>query len=125
MDNFEAFFAGTRGNGEQSLEPRPMTSVDWSDIPPRLRQVPGATLRSQSSAFRAWSEPYIEGVVTGDEGGTMAMTIPPVLKPVTQYVRRAEKLDRAQEAEAPVVAYYCRLYATDQAMNLNDNSQEA
>lgn len=54
----------------------------------------------------------------------MAMPIPPKLKPVTQYVRRAENLDRAPEPEAPVVAYYCRLFATEQAMKLQDKSQE-
>lgn len=54
----------------------------------------------------------------------MAMPVPPKLKPVTQYVRRAENLDRAPEPEAPVVAYYCRLYATEQAMKLQDKSEE-
>lgn len=53
----------------------------------------------------------------------MAMVIPPRLKPVTQYVRRAERLDVAPEAEAPVVAYYCRLYAVEQAMKLQDNTE--
>lgn len=54
----------------------------------------------------------------------MAMPIPPALKPVTQYVRRAERLDQAQEAEAPVVAYYCRLYATEQAMKLQGSGKD-
>ncbi|CAB1115375.1 unnamed protein product [Ectocarpus sp. CCAP 1310/34] len=53
----------------------------------------------------------------------MAMSIPPGLKPVTQYVRRAERLDKAPEPEAPVVAYHCRMYATEQAMKLQDNSE--
>ncbi|CAM9883062.1 unnamed protein product [Hapterophycus canaliculatus] len=52
----------------------------------------------------------------------MAMAVPPGLKPVTQYVRRAERLDKAPEPEAPVVAYYCRLYATEQAMKIQDNT---
>ncbi|CAN0170841.1 unnamed protein product [Ascophyllum nodosum] len=54
----------------------------------------------------------------------MVMTVPPSLKPVTQFVRRAEKVDNAPEPEAPVVAYYCRLYAVEQAMRLKDNSEE-
>lgn len=52
------------------------------------------------------------------------MTIPARFKPITMYIRRAEKLDNAPEAEAPVVAYYCRLYATEQAMSLQDNGDE-
>lgn len=52
------------------------------------------------------------------------MTIPPGLKPVTQFVRRAEKLDSSPKPEAPVVAYYCRLYAVEQAMKLQDTSEE-
>lgn len=54
----------------------------------------------------------------------MKMEIPPRFKPVTQYIRRAEKLDRAEEPEAPVVAYYCRLYAADQAIKLQDSSED-
>lgn len=50
------------------------------------------------------------------------MAVPPSLKPVTQFVRRAEKLDSSPEPEAPVVAYYCRLYAVEQAMKLQDTS---
>lgn len=53
----------------------------------------------------------------------MAMAVPPGLKPVTQYVRRAEELDKAPEPESAVVAYHCRLYATEQAMKLNDNTE--
>lgn len=54
----------------------------------------------------------------------MAMSVPPGLKPVTQYVRRAEKLDNAPEPEAPVVAYHCRFYAVEQAMKIGDKSDE-
>lgn len=54
----------------------------------------------------------------------MALTIPARYKPVTQYIRRAEKLDKAPEPEAPVVAYYCRLYAVEQVFNLYDRSEE-
>lgn len=54
----------------------------------------------------------------------VAMEIPAHFKPVTQYIRRAEKLDRAPEPEAAIVAYHCRLYATDQAMKLQDKSDE-
>lgn len=52
------------------------------------------------------------------------MEIPSRFKPVTQYVRRAEKLDRAPEPEAAIVAYHCRLYAIDQAIKLQDKSDE-
>lgn len=54
----------------------------------------------------------------------MVLVIPPHFKPVTQYVRRAEKLDKMAEPEAHVVAYYCRLYAIEEAFKLHDKSPE-
>jgi vacuolar protein sorting-associated protein VTA1 len=42
----------------------------------------------------------------------MPLTIPPELKKITPYVRRAEELDRDKvNPESRVVAYYCRQYA--------------
>lgn len=42
----------------------------------------------------------------------MALTIPPELKKITPYVRRAEELDRDQgNPESRLVAYYCRQFA--------------
>eukprot|EP00980_Cylindrotheca_fusiformis_P009143 scaffold1992_cov113-Cylindrotheca_fusiformis.AAC.8 len=43
---------------------------------------------------------------------TMPLTIPPELKKITPYVRRAEELDRDKaNAESRLVAYYCRQFA--------------
>lgn len=42
----------------------------------------------------------------------MVLTIPPELKKITPYVRRAEELDRDKgNPESRVVSYYCRQYA--------------
>ena len=42
----------------------------------------------------------------------MPLTIPPELKKITPYVRRAEELDRDQgNPESRLVAFYCRQYA--------------
>ena len=39
----------------------------------------------------------------------MSLKIPPELKKVTQYIRRAEELDKEQtKPESRLVAYYCR-----------------
>lgn len=46
---------------------------------------------------------------------TMAtLNIPPELKKITQYIRRAEELDKDKtRAESRLVAYYCRQYAVE------------
>jgi len=41
----------------------------------------------------------------------MAQKIPPELKKITQYIRRAEELGRDSNPESRLVAYYCRQYS--------------
>jgi len=49
----------------------------------------------------------------------MPLTIPPELKKITPYVRRAEELDKDKtNAESRLVAYYCRQYAVQQGISL-------
>jgi len=49
----------------------------------------------------------------------MPLTIPPELKKITPYVRRAEELDRDQgNPESRLVAYYCRQYAVHSGIGL-------
>lgn len=49
----------------------------------------------------------------------MPLTIPPELKKVTPYVRRAEELDKDKSnAESRLVAYYCRQYAVHTGIDL-------
>jgi vacuolar protein sorting-associated protein VTA1 len=48
-----------------------------------------------------------------------ALTIPPELKKITPYVRRAEELDRDKaNPESRLVAYYCRQYAVHTGISL-------
>ncbi len=47
------------------------------------------------------------------------MNIPPSLKGLTAYVKRAEELDReVTNPDSKVVAYYCRTFAVDRAIKL-------
>jgi len=49
----------------------------------------------------------------------MPLSIPPELKPITPFVRRAEELDKdAGRPESRLVAYYCRQYAVHQGIPL-------
>ncbi len=49
----------------------------------------------------------------------MPLTIPPELKKITPYVRRAEELDRDKgNPESRLVAYYCRQYAVHTGIGL-------
>jgi vacuolar protein sorting-associated protein VTA1 len=41
----------------------------------------------------------------------MPLKIPPDLKKITQYIRRAEELDRDTTPQTRIVAYYCRQHA--------------
>jgi vacuolar protein sorting-associated protein VTA1 len=48
-----------------------------------------------------------------------ALTVPPDLKRITQYVRRAEELDRDKtNPESRLVAYYCRQYAVHRGISM-------
>lgn len=46
----------------------------------------------------------------------MPLKIPPDLKKITQYIRRAEELDRDQTPETRIVAYYCRQHAVQSSI---------
>mmetsp|Transcript_18815 Transcript_18815/g.35087 ORF Transcript_18815/g.35087 Transcript_18815/m.35087 type:complete len:332 (-) Transcript_18815:166-1161(-) len=49
----------------------------------------------------------------------MPLAIPPELKPITAYIRRAEELDADKSDPAHQrIAYYCRSHAMGKAMNL-------
>ena len=48
----------------------------------------------------------------------MPLTIPPELKKITQYVRRAEELDKDSSPQTRIVAYYCRQYAIQVGISL-------
>ena len=50
---------------------------------------------------------------------TMPLTIPPELKKITPYIRRAEELDRDKGSpESRLVSYYCRQYAVHNGITL-------
>ena len=55
------------------------------------------------------------------------LTIPPELKKITSYIRRAEELDRAAQTnpESRLVAYYLRQYAVQQGIPLASSSAAA
>lgn len=57
----------------------------------------------------------------------MPLAIPPDLKKITAYIRRAEELDRdaARNPESRLVAYYCRQYAVQQGIPLAASSAAA
>jgi len=53
----------------------------------------------------------------------MPLSIPPDLKKITQYVRRAEELDKDKNnVESRLVAYYCRQYAIQQGIPILQTS---
>eukprot|EP00522_Entomoneis_paludosa_P001957 CAMPEP_0172472726 /NCGR_PEP_ID=MMETSP1065-20121228/68489_1 /TAXON_ID=265537 /ORGANISM="Amphiprora paludosa, Strain CCMP125" /LENGTH=361 /DNA_ID=CAMNT_0013230883 /DNA_START=47 /DNA_END=1132 /DNA_ORIENTATION=+ len=55
-----------------------------------------------------------------------SLTIPPELKPITPFVRRAEELDKdASRPESRLVAYYCRQYAVHTGIPLASASGPA
>ena len=56
----------------------------------------------------------------------MALSIPPELKKISAYIRRAEELDKdTGNAESRVVAYYCRQYAVHVGIPLASTSPAA
>lgn len=51
------------------------------------------------------------------------LTIPPELKKITQFIRRAEELDRDKaHPESRIVAYYCRQHAVQTGIAYSDSS---
>lgn len=52
----------------------------------------------------------------------MPQKVPPELKKITPYVRRAEELDADSSPQSRVVAYYCRQYAVQVGIPLIGNS---
>ncbi len=59
----------------------------------------------------------------------MSSKIPPLFKPITPFIRRAEELERdTSRAESRLVAYYSRQYAMELGIKLRENdpsSEEA
>lgn len=56
----------------------------------------------------------------------MPMSIPPDLKKISAFIRRAEELDSDKSRpESRVVAYYCRQYAVQTGITLTGSSPEA
>lgn len=56
----------------------------------------------------------------------MALSIPPELKKISPYIRRAEELDKdTGNAESRLVAYYCRQYAVHAGIPLASTSPAA
>ena len=49
------------------------------------------------------------------------LTIPPDLKRITQYIRRAEELDHDKRPQTRIVAYYCRQYAVQTGITLSNS----
>lgn len=55
----------------------------------------------------------------------MGTTIPPDLKGVAPYIKRAEELDKdSSHGESPVVAYYCRQYAMELGIELREQAKD-
>ena len=52
------------------------------------------------------------------------MKLPPRLKPLTPFVRRAAELDRAGGDRERMMSYFRRSYAMELGIKLNDNSEE-
>jgi len=53
----------------------------------------------------------------------MTLTVPPSLKNVKGYIKRAEELDTdTQNPDSKVIAYFCRSYAIDKAMGLRSSA---
>ena len=56
------------------------------------------------------------------------MQIPPIFKPMTPFIRRAEELDRdITRGETKLVAHYCRQFAMEMGIQLraDDASEES
>lgn len=49
------------------------------------------------------------------------LTIPPELKRITQYIRRAEELDNDKRPQSRIVAYYCRQYAVQTGIQASNS----
>lgn len=76
-----------------------------------------STTRLTSLAFVLWM--HSTYTLSYCDFRIMPLTIPPELKRVTPYVRRAEELDRDKtNAESRLVAYYCRQYAVQLGIEL-------
>lgn len=55
----------------------------------------------------------------------MPMNVPDSLKPLVQYIKRAEELDKdPSKQEYRVVSYYCKKYALEQAVKMKLNTPD-
>ena len=56
----------------------------------------------------------------------MPLAIPPELKPITAYIRRAEELDADKsDPNNRIIAFYCRSYAMEKAINAASSGGES
>lgn len=53
-----------------------------------------------------------------------SMALPSALKPIKPFIKRAEEVERSSNESAQVVAFYCRQYALQKALELKVNSEE-
>lgn len=52
--------------------------------------------------------------------------VPPPLKPIVSFIKRAEELDNDKtNPDSKVVAYFCRKYAVERGIKLRDNSPDS
>jgi len=55
----------------------------------------------------------------------MVKAVPPVLKPITPYVQRADELHKVSSETSRAMAFFCGKYAMELGMTLSDKSPEA
>lgn len=59
----------------------------------------------------------------GNSTAAMATPLPPALKSIKPFMKRAQEIEGSQKKEALVVAYYCKSYALQKALELGVNSE--
>ena len=52
------------------------------------------------------------------------MALPSALKPIKPFIKRAEEVEKSSNESGQIVAYYCRQYALQKALELKVNSEE-
>ena len=48
--------------------------------------------------------------------------LPAVLKPITPYIKRADELTKKGDGKSALMAYFCRAYAVELGIALNDGA---
>ena len=52
------------------------------------------------------------------------MKLPPRLKPLTPFIKRGDELDRAGDKRSRIMSYFCRSWAMELGIGLNDSTPE-